>query len=139
MSTPAKGTPETGPEEKENEANSSSSPTERGEKGESTDKGEKGEKTNGEKGEKGEEPNVKRELIRRQTVLAVPKLNDRTSSFRSRSNSNPLAPTGDQIMNNERALELIFEELMVSKSIFHIYTLFSPWLQGDQIMDNNFL
>lgn len=102
MSTPAKGTPEA-----EGTKDSSSPPAEKAPIA-GGDKGEKGDKE-----DKGEEPNVKRELIRRQTVLAVPKLVDRTSSFRSRSNSNPLAPTGDQIMNNERALELIFEELMV--------------------------
>lgn len=50
-------------------------------KGEKDDKGEKGEKEKGEKGEKEEPNNAKRELIRRQTVLAVPKLTVYVTKF----------------------------------------------------------
>lgn len=68
--------------------------------------------------------NVKRELIRRQTVLAVTKqLTDRTPSFRTRSNSNP-PNKGGEIMDNERALELIFEELMVCFIVHFIFSFF---------------
>jgi hypothetical protein len=91
MSAPAKGPPE--PEETKNGPPSSNLPPSGTAEAEA--------------------PNVKRELIRRQTVLAVPKLVDRTTSFRSRSNSNSMAPKGEKILNNDRALELIFEELMV--------------------------
>lgn len=92
-------------------------------------------------GADGEAPNIKaRELIRRQTVLAVTKISDRTASFRSRSNSNPMAPKGEKIMNNERALELIFEELMVCcclHMIFTYYFIFSSYFSLVLRVDNH--